>query len=464
MPKARSLAQGQSTPRRLQVAGKPPGPGFRVAGTCYSRATMITLQPSEQRALLERFLRYVQVDTQSDENSLSHPSTDKQKNLARLLLDELRALGCRDAVMAESGHVYATVPSNLPPGTAGSVPVLGFLAHLDTYPGTSGEHVRPQVIDAYAGGDIILPATGARLSPHSQPNLARCMGHTLVHTDGTTLLGADDKAGIAEIMTLVDWLGSHPKFPHGKLRVGFTPDEEIGRGVELFDLAGFGAHYAYTLDGCDLGEVEDETFSADAATVTIVGHDVHPGQAKNVMINAVRVASALVEALPTDRLPETTAGREPYLHPYSLTGDVARAQLRLLVRAFTEKELHEREEVLRETVRLVEARFPGARLTLEIKPSYRNMGDHIAKDPKVIDHAVEAVRRQGLEPIRRAVRGGTDGSRLSALGLLTPNLFTGGQSAHSVMEWISVQWMAAAVGVCVNLVEVWMEEAIQSHL
>jgi tripeptide aminopeptidase len=412
---------------------------------------MITLQPTEQRALLERFLRYVQVDTQSDENSLAHPSTDKQKNLARLLVDELRALGCVDAVMAESGHVYATVESNLPPGhAAASVPVLGFLAHLDTYPGTSGQHVRPQIIEAYAGGDIVLPATGARMSPASQPNLARCLGHTLVHTDGTTLLGADDKA---------DWLGRHPDFPHGKLRVAFTPDEEIGRGIELFDLAGFGAHYAYTLDGSDLGEVEDETFSADAATVTIVGHDVHPGQAKNVMINAVRVASALVEALPTDRLPETTSGREPYLHPHALTGDVARAQLRLLVRAFTEKELHEREEVLRGAIRQVEARFPGARLTLETKPSYRNMGDHIAKDPKVVDYAIEAVRRQGLGPIRRAVRGGTDGSRLSALGLLTPNLFTGGQSAHSVMEWISLQWMAAAVGVCLHLIETWMEEA-----
>jgi tripeptide aminopeptidase len=283
------------------------------------------------------------------------------------------------------------------------------------------------------------------------------VGHTLIHTDGTTLLGADDKAGIAEILTMLDWLSRHPEFPHGQLRVAFTPDEEIGRGVDLFDVAGFGAHYAYTLDGSDLGDVEDETFSADAATVTVVGHDVHPGQAKNVMINAVRVASAIVAALPTDRLPESTAGREPYLHPHALTGDVAQAQLRLLVRAFTEKELHEREEVLRETIRQVEARFPGARVSLEIKPSYRNMGDAIAKDRKVLDYAIEAVRRQGLEPVRRPVRGGTDGSRLSALGLLTPNLFTGGQAAHSVLEWISLQWMAHAVGVCLHLIEVWVE-------
>jgi tripeptide aminopeptidase len=422
---------------------------------------MISLQPNEQRALLERFLRYVQLDTQSDESSPSYPSTDKQKNLARLLVGELEALGCADAWMAESGHVYATVPSNLPPGhpATDKVPVLGLLAHLDTYPGTSGAHVCPQVVDAYAGADLVLPATGARISAVGQPNLARCVGHTLVHTDGTTLLGADDKAGVAEIMTLVAWLGQHPEFPHGKLRIAFTPDEEIGRGIDRFDVAGFGAHYAYTLDGSDLGEVEDETFSADAATITIVGHDVHPGQAKNVMINAVRVASAIVAALPADRLPESTAGREPYLHPHSLTGDVARAQLRLLVRAFTEKELLEREDGLRAIVREVEARFPGARVDLEIKPSYRNMGERIAKDPKVLDYALEAVRRQGLAPVRRAVRGGTDGSRLSALGLLTPNLFSGGQGIHSVKEWISLQWMAEAVGVCLHLIEVWMENS-----
>ena len=422
---------------------------------------MMTLQPTEQHALLERFLRYVQVDTQSDEDSLSYPSTDKQKDLARLLVEELEVLGCKDATMAESGHVYATVPSNLPPGhrATGRVPVLGLLAHLDTYPGTSGAQVRPQILENYAGGDIVLPATGECIASASQPNLSRCLGHTLVHTDGTTLLRADDKAGIAEIMTLVDWLLCHPEFPHGRLRVAFTPDEEVGRGIDRFDLAGFGAHYAYTLDGSDLGEVEDETFSADAATITVVGHDVHPGQAKNVMINAVRVASAMVADLPADHLPESTEGRQPYLHPHAVTGDVARAQLKLLVRAFTETELHEREEVLRQIVRATETRFPGAHVTLEIKPSYRNMGDAIAKDAKVLDYALEAVRRQGLAPVRRAVRGGTDGSRLSALGLLTPNLFSGGQGIHSVKEWISLQWMAAAVGVCLHLLEVWVEKA-----
>jgi tripeptide aminopeptidase len=418
-----------------------------------------TLDPAEQQGLLARFLRYVKIDTRSDDGSETHPSTEKQKDLGRLLVDELQALGCADATLAPSGHVYASVPSNLPAGhpAADKVPPLGFLAHLDTYPGTSGAGVKPQVIAAYAGGDITLPATGATIPAASNPNLARCLGHTLVHTDGTTLLGADDKAGIAEIMTLLDWLSRHPAFLHGKLCIAFTPDEEIGRGIELFDLARFGARYAYTIDGSDLGEVEDETFSADSATVTITGHDVHPGYAKGVMINAVRVAAAIVEALPADRLPETTEDRLPYLHAHAVEGHVGQAQLRLLVRAFSEPELGEREEALREAVKTASERFPGARIELEIKETYRNMAGRIAQDPKVLDHTVTAVGRQGLVPLRRAVRGGTDGAKLSALGLLTPNLFAGGQAAHSVREWISLGWMAAAVGVCLQLIDVWVE-------
>jgi tripeptide aminopeptidase len=419
------------------------------------------LSSADKRALLERFLRYVKIDTQSDDGSTTHPSTEKQKDLGRVLVEELKALGCSDARLTESGHVYASVRSNLTARhpAAAKVPVLGFLAHLDTYPGTPGANVKPQVIEAYAGGDIVLPATGATIPAASTPNLAKCLGHTLVHADGTTLLGADDKTGVAEIVTMVDWLGRHPELEHGRLAIAFTPDEEIGRGIDLFDLPGFGAHYAYTLDGSELGEIENETFSADSATITITGHDVHPGYAKGVMINAVRVAAAIVEALPADRLPETTDGRLPYLHPYSFAGEVGQAQLRLLVRAFTESELVEREDVLRETLRVVQARFPGAKLDLEIKATYRNMGDAIAKDPKVLDYALEAARRQGIEPLRRAIRGGTDGSRLSALGLLTPNLFAGAQGAHSVREWASLEWMAAAVGVCLQLASVWVEKS-----
>jgi tripeptide aminopeptidase len=420
----------------------------------------VTLSPAETRELLARFLRYVKIDTESDETSTSYPSTEKQKDLGRLLVEELRAVGVEDAVLTDAGHVLGTVPANLPQGTAASaVPVLGFLAHMDTYPGTSGKGVNPQIIESYAGGDVKLPASGTVIPMASNPNLAECVGHTLVHTDGATLLGADDKAGIAEIMTMVAWLREHPGFRHGKLRIAFTPDEEVGRGVERLDLHQFAADYAYTVDGGGLGEVEDETFSADSATITITGHDVHPGYAKGVMINAVRVAAAIVAALPTDFLPETTDGRQSYLHPHSLTGDVGKAQVKLLVRAFSDGELYEREQELRRIVAHAEERFPGAAIDLLITPSYRNMGDHIAKDSKVLECALQAVRRQGLEPVRRAVRGGTDGSRLSAMGLLTPNLFTGGQGAHSVREWVSLQWMSAAVGVCLQLLGVWVEKS-----
>ena len=417
--------------------------------------TTWTLDPSEKQELLDRFLRYVQVDTQSDEEATCFPSTEKQKVLGRMLVEELKALGCADASMDEWGYVFATVPSNLPAGHA--VPVVGFLAHMDTYAGTPGGGVKPQIIQGYKGGDLRLPATGEVIPMATNPALARCLGHTLVHADGTTLLGADDKAGVAEIMTMVAWLGRHPEFHHGELRIGFTPDEEVGRGTEHFDVAAFRAKYAYTLDGSDLGEIEDETFCADSAIVTIQGRDVHPGYAKGVMINAVRVASCLVEALPQDRLPETTEGREPYLHPHGISGDVTKAEVKLLVRAFTEEELKEREEALRGAIAQVEARFPGAAISLEIKESYRNMGYKIAEDPKVLNYALEAVKRQGIEPVRKAIRGGTDGSRLSFMGILTPNIFAGGQSFHSLQEWVSLEWMAAAVGVSIQLVAQWAE-------
>lgn len=423
--------------------------------------TRWTLSAADEQALLARFLRYVAVDTESDDASETHPSTAKQKELGRILVSELREIGCADVRMAETGHVMATVPANLPPDhpAMGRVPAIGFLAHLDTYPGTPGANVQPLIVPSYAGGDIRLPGTGDLIAADRNPNLARCLGHTIIHSDGKTLLGADDKAGIAEIMTLLAWLRGHPEFPHGQVCVAFTPDEEIGRGIEDFDMAGFGARYAYTVDGSDLGEIEDETFSADSAVITISGHDVHPGRAKGVMINAVRVASAIVAALPNDLLPETTEGRQPYLHPHAVVGDVSHAELRFLVRAFSERELHEREDCLRSIVAQVGARFPGAVIALDIKQSYRNMGDAIAKDPKVVDYAMLAAERQGIAPMRHAVRGGTDGSRLSALGLLTPNIFAGGQAMHSVREWVSLSWMSAAVGVCLQLLAVWLDKS-----
>jgi len=422
-----------------------------------------TLDATEKQALLERFLRYVQIDTQSDEDATCFPSTEKQKNLARILVEELKACGCADAAMDEWGYVFATVPGNLPAGhpAHGKVPVVGFLAHLDTYAGTPGGGVKPQLIPAYQGGDIPLPGTGERISTATNPNLEHCLGHTLIHTDGTTLLGADDKAGIAEIMTMVAWLQAHPDFLHGELRIGFTPDEEVGRGTEHFDVERFRARYAYTLDGSDLGEIEDETFCADTAIVSIKGHDVHPGYAKGVMINAVRVASAIVERLPQSHLPETTEGRESYLHPYQFSGGVTQAEIKLLVRAFTEEELAEREAALRSILADVQARFPGAVITMDVKTSYRNMAYKIAEDPKVLDYALEAVVRQGIDPLQKAIRGGTDGSRLSFMGLLTPNIFAGGQSFHSLQEWVSLEWMAAAVGVSLQLTSIWVEKSAE---
>ena len=422
----------------------------------------IALDASDRRELLDRFLRYVRIDTQSDENSTSSPSTEKQKDLARVLVEELKQLGCADAAMNEWGYVFATVAGNLPAShaAAGKVPVVGLLAHMDTYHGTAGGGVKPQVIEAYNGGDIALPGDSRQvIRVADNPNLDRCVGHTLVTSDGTTLLGADDKAGIAEIMTAVAWLGKHPEFLHGPVRVGFTTDEEVGRGTEHFDVAAFGATYGYTLDGADIAEIEDETFSADSALVVVEGHDVHPGYAKGKLINAVRVASAIVNRLPQEFLPETTEGRQSYLHPYDMRGDVTRVELKLLVRAFTGEELSERENSLRAVVRDVEKRFPEARISVEVRESYRNMADKIAEDPKVLEFAFEAVRRLGMEPIRRAIRGGTDGSRLSFMGLLTPNVWAGGQSFHSVHEWVSLEWMAKASEATLHLLQVWVERS-----
>jgi tripeptide aminopeptidase len=420
--------------------------------------SVFSLSNDEQESLLNRFLRYVQVDTQSDDDADCFPTTEKQKDLALFLVDELKALGCSDAAMDQWGYVMATVPSNLPEGHP-AVPAIGLIAHLDTYPGTSGHAVKPQVIKNYQGGDVPLPGSSDAIPVAQNPNLKRCVGHTIVTSDGTTLLGADDKAGIAEILSVVAWIREHPEFQHGIIKIGFTPDEEVGRGTEYFDLEAFGANYAYTLDGSDLGEIEDETFCADSATIVIVGHDVHPGYAKGKMVNAVRVASHIVESLPQDRLPETTEGREPYLHPIGLSGDVGKAELKLLVRAFTEEELHQREEVLKIIVEETSFKFPKAKIELTIKESYRNMSYPISKDPKVLDYALEAVQLQGIKPSRRPIRGGTDGARLSFMGLLTPNIFAGSQSYHSTHEWVSLDWMSKAVEVTLQLLNVWREKA-----
>ncbi len=421
----------------------------------------VTLTREQIDGLLERFLRYVRIDTQSEEDSETTPSTEKQKDLARLLVDELKELGCADAAMDDNGYVFATVESNIPEGHPrhGKVPTIGLIAHVDTYPGTSGKDVKPQIIRNYDGSDIRI-SDDQILEVSNNPNLTLCKGHTLIHTDGTTLLGADDKAGIAEIISLIAWLRDNPEFLHGKIRIGFTPDEEIGAGADHFDVEAFGADYAYTLDGSELGEIEDETFCADTATVSIKGHDVHPGYAKGKMTNALRVAAAIIEGLDEDHLPETTEGRESYLHPYVMgSGDVTKAEIKVLVRAFTVEELEEREAHLQEVADEVADCFPGAEISIEISESYRNMGYKIAEDPKVLDFAIEGITRAGVTPKRQAIRGGTDGARLSFMGLLTPNIWAGGQNFHSVNEWVSLEWMTKAVEATLEILGVWVEKA-----
>jgi tripeptide aminopeptidase len=419
-----------------------------------------TIDGKDRQELFDRFLRYVKVDTRSDESSESSPTTEKQKDLSRILVEELKELGCDDAVMNEWGYVFATVPSNLPADhpAAGKVPTIGLIAHVDTYFGTSGKDVKPQIIEGYDGSDIRLNDEQV-LKTADNPNLAKCIGHTVIHTDGTTLLGADDKAGVAEIMTVVAWMKDHPEFLHGPVRIAFTTDEEVGRGTEHFDVEAFGADYAYTLDGSDLGEIEDETFCADTANVTVVGHDVHPGYAKNKLVNALRVTAAIIEGIGDELLPETTEGREPYLHPYIASGDVTKVELKVLVRAFSVERLKEREEFLESVVATVEKRFPKARISIAIDESYRNMAYKIREDPKVLDYALEAVERIGVEPKRQAIRGGTDGARLSYMGLLTPNVFAGGQNFHSVREWVSLDWMTKAVETTLEILTVWVEKS-----
>ena len=419
-----------------------------------------TLEPQYRQGLFDRFLRYVKVDTRSDEASESSPTTEKQKDLSRMLAEELKELGCGDAEMNEWGYVFATVPGNLPADhpAAEKTPTIGLIAHVDTYFGTSGKDVKPQIIDPYEGGDIRLNDEQV-LKTDDNPNLEKCVGHTLIHTDGATLLGADDKAGVAEIMTAVEWLKDHPEFEHGPIRIAFTTDEEVGKGTEHFDVEAFGADYAYTLDGSDLGEIEDETFSADTANVTVVGHDVHPGYAKDKLVNALRVTAAIIEAIDERWLPETTEKREPYLHPYIASGDVTKVDLKVLVRAFSVEKLNEREDHLKEVIAKVGERFPKAKISVEFEESYRNMSYKIREDSKVLDYALEAVERIGVTPIRQAIRGGTDGARLSYMGLLTPNVWAGGQNFHSVREWVSLEWMSSAVLATLEILKVWVEKS-----
>jgi tripeptide aminopeptidase len=405
----------------------------------------------------ERFLRYVVIDTQSDPASSTCPSSEKQKDLGRLLASELRSMGLSDAHLDEHGYVYATIPAN----TDKRVPVICFCSHMDTSPDCTGANVKPQIVRNYRGGDIVLPDDPTQIIRASDhPALADQIGNDIVTTDGTTLLGADNKAGIAEIMDATLFMLRNPQIKHGAIKILFTPDEEIGRGVDKVDLKKLGADFAYTIDGETAGNIEDETFCADGVTITIEGVSTHPGFAKGKMEHSIKIAAAIVERLPkTTCSPETTEGRQGFLHPVGISGALETTTLELIVRDFTEIGLQEKEALLEGIVKEVMRDFPRSTYRMEIRQQYRNMKQVVDRHPEIIDNAVEAIRRTGLTPAKTAIRGGTDGSRLSFMGLPCPNIFAGEHAFHSRLEWVSVQDMEKAAQTIVHLAMVWEERA-----
>jgi len=410
-----------------------------------------------KHSVTERFLRYVVIDTQSDASSPTCPSTDKQKDLGRLLAAELKALGLADAHLDEHGYVYATIPAN----TSKKVPVSCFCSHMDTSPDCTGANVKPQIVKNYRGGDIVLPADPTQIIRAAEhPDLANQIGHDIITSDGTTLLGADNKAGLAEIMDAAEFLVRNPQIKHGAIKILFTPDEEIGRGVDKVDLKKLGADFAYTMDGETAGTIEDETFSADGATVTIQGVSAHPGFAKGRMEHAIKIAAAVVDRLPKDTLsPETTEGREGFLHPTGIEGALEQATIDFIVRDFTEQGLKQKEALLESIVRDVMKDYPRSTWKIDVKPQYRNMKEVIDRHPKIVDYALEAIRRAGLKAAKSSVRGGTDGSRLSFMGLPCPNIFAGEHAFHSRLEWVSRQDMEKAAETIVHLAMIWEERA-----
>jgi len=410
-----------------------------------------------RHTVAERFMRYVQVDTQSDPNSPAQPSTPKQKILSRILVHELQIIGITDALLDEHGYVYATIPAT----TTKDVPVLCYCSHVDTAPDCSGTNVVPILHEAWDGSDIVLPHDNSVvISTREHPYLTERIGDDIITASGHTLLGADDKAGVAIIMDLANYLMQHPEVKHGKIRILFTPDEEIGRGVAAVDMEQLGAHYGYTLDGGERGHLEGETFSANAATVTFHGVSAHPGYAKGKMVHAIKVAAAFVDMLPKDEwCPETTEGMQGFVHPVAIEGGLEKATVQFIVRDFDTAKLAVHEARLRAIAEAAVAQFPGAAMTFAVKEQYRNMKEILDTCPHVVDYAGEAYQRAGIEPVRMSIRGGTDGSRLSFMGLPCPNLFTGEMGIHSRQEYVSVQDMQKAVEALVHLSQIWEERA-----
>ncbi len=478
MPKKRLVSKAHVNSKRL-VAAK--SPSSKAAGKRLTRpqpAAKAKAKPSKPAArkgkparratirlphetALARFLRYVRIDTQSKDDCEDVPSTKKQLDLQRLLARELLALGLEQVQLDSHGYVMARLRANLPKQHAayGKVTRLGLIAHADTSPAASGAGVKPQVI-TYAGGDITLPKDPSVVIRTSEnPDLAHEVGKTIVTADGTTLLGADDKAGIAIIMTALEKLQHDPARLHGDLCVCFTPDEEVGHGTKFFNLKRFLADVAYTLDGDAIGELNRETFSANSATIVVHGRNIHPGKAKNIMVNATRVMADIIARMPKEMAPETTDGYQPYIHPHHLEAEEAKATLRILLRDFRTAGLLEQENILRGIIAEVQPFYPKARIELLVQESYRNMRDKLEERPEVSTTLEEAVRRAGVTPHWAPIRGGTDGARLTEMGLPTPNIFTGGQNYHGLTEWLSVDGMDKAIATVLNLVDVWVERA-----
>ena len=411
---------------------------------------------------LERFIRYAKIDTQSQDGSESYPSTQKQYDLLNLLVKELKELGLEDVEMDKYGYVFATIPSNLPDShpAKGKIPTIGFLAHVDTSPDSSGKDVKPQIIENYQGGDIVLPADPSKIIRMDEnKRLKDCIGHTIVTSDGTTLLGADDKAGVAAIMTFAEKLINDKSILHGDIRISFTPDEEIGQGTKYFDIKKFGAKYAYTIDGEMPGELNKETFSANSAIITIEGRDIHPGTAKNIMVNSIRAIADIIARLPKDMAPETTEKYEPYIHPHTADGSVSKSTIKFLLRDFRTAGLDEQKQILEKIISQVKELYPKAKFKLEIIEMYRNMREKLDENPLVLDCLWEAAMQAGANPYWEPIRGGTDGSRLTEMGLPTPNIYAGGQNFHSVTEWLSVDAMNMTVNTLVNLVQIWVKKS-----
>ncbi|WP_136796870.1 peptidase T [Desulfosediminicola ganghwensis] len=406
--------------------------------------------------LVDRFCRYVAVDTQAAVESETYPSTFKQLDLCRILVAELYEMGITDARMTKPGYVIATVPAN----SVKKVPTIGLIAHVDTSPDVSGKNVKPVIHENYSGGDIVLPGDATQvIRADETPELGACIGDDIITSDGTTLLGADDKAGVAEIMTAIRYLVDHPELAHGPIRIAFTVDEEVGTGTKHFDVKKFAADYAYTIDGSTAGEVEDETFSADSVTVTFQGVNIHPGYAKGKMLNSTTVAAEFISFLPREMTPETTEDREGFMHLHSMEGTVNTTVLKYLIRDFTLEGLLRKETLMQETLRALKAKYPALDYTFEVEESYRNMKYVLDQYPRVTEYCCEAIRRCGLTPRQGLIRGGTDGARLSEMGLPTPNIFTGGHNFHSKTEWISVQDMTRAVETIVHLAMIWEEKS-----